>query len=52
MKWKIIKNDNPYKEYSDFEYLWVDIFLSKGLLYRQDLVKILKHFDINFVEKN
>lgn len=52
MSWKIIQNNNPYKEYSVFEYLWVDIFLNKGLLRREDLVKILKHFEINFVEKN
>lgn len=52
MNWKIVQNDNPYKEYSIFEYLWVDIFLNKGLLCREDLVKILKHFEINFVKKN
>lgn len=48
----IIFQGSDWKDYSDFEFRWIEIILTKNILKREDFLFLLKKFEIKFFEKN
>src|SRR5574343_383891 len=48
----VIFQGSDWKDYSDFEFRWMEIILTKDILKREDLLFLLKRFKIKFLEKN
>ena len=41
-----------WKDYSEFEFSWMELVLTKNILKREDLLFLLNKFGIKFLEKN
>jgi len=39
---------SDWSEYSRFEFKWTEILLTKEVIRKQDILKLLKHFEIDF----
>jgi hypothetical protein len=55
----LIKKDNnvifhgsDWKDYSDFEFEWLEIILTKNIIKKEDILSLLKKFKIKFLEEN
>lgn len=48
----IIFQGSDWKDYSDFEFKWIEIILTKDVLKREDLLFLLNKFGIKFSKKN
>jgi hypothetical protein len=48
----VIFQGSDWKDYSDFEFKWLEIVLTKNIIKKEDILSLLKKFKIKFLEKN